>query len=235
MSKKISKKATQTPQSLVTSAVPVPVPATTPTEPMYLEGGNVCGRMLELNVAAEALLRHLGESLGHWIDFLREDAAVSNSRQSSPDDLDDYEEPYMSWHNLDRIPYCDADDVYRYIAQRNPKSIGLNTGNGEAGLSPHDIEFSVRPVVDHEHGGQLLVRVSPPEGRIDTSELTIREARRFAHDLLWAADYCENHVYDYFLGVFKKENPLATPSVADDSRARHAVKDRHDANMHNQP
>lgn len=191
--KKSCKKASQTRGKLVNKASAGSCGALVRSQALNVDHVRVIENWIELNGAAEILRNHLGKNIDDWLDFLRNDASLSKT--DADEDAD------MMWTNRDRIPFCSANDLYRYIASKNPKSLGLYALGSSASKSPYDLEFAVNPVVDHENGGRLLIQSRPPEGRLDTSLLTVSEARELANRLLEAAQYCESHAYDYFLGL----------------------------------
>lgn len=159
---------------------------------------NINAGYVEINEAAQLLHRHLGKDIDHWLEFLRED--LHNSRHED-------EDHDLPWQNIEGVPHCSTPEFYSYIAQRNPKSLGLGTSDCLDEKSPYFEAYGVMAHVDYEHGGRLLVGFGPHSERHDYAYLTAREALALAQKLLNVAQYCETH--DYHFGLCKTELKLA--------------------------
>lgn len=69
------------------------------------------------------------------------------------------------------------------------------------------VGFSVNSVHDLKKGLHLEVHHYPLDSQIDSSTLTVDEARKLAQQLLEAAHYCETHMYDRGIGAVRKRIP----------------------------
>jgi len=149
-------------------------------------------RMRDSRSAARLLHHHLGETVEHWIDYLRQDRAEA---------FDSPEECGIPWiHERGEFYYAEA-DLYGYVHLHNPTALGLDDRFGAVERSRNSFECTVEVDVDFAHRGRLMVHLFTEK----TCEgarpwLTPDAARVLANKLETAAAECEQYHYDFLEG-----------------------------------
>jgi hypothetical protein len=184
---------------------------------------SITERYIELHAAASTLHRHLGETLEHWLDYLKADLT---------DSMQDDGDSEFGWSNHEGAPYCKVNPLYSFIAWRNPKSVGVYSDEVSSQQLSIPLGIDVSPVVDHENGGRLLVRHTPDYWRTDTSLLTVQEARAFANELLKVAQYCEEHVYHYGLCEVEKRVDTVDRLCRELERKEQIIQGKPESKLH---
>lgn len=145
--------------------------------------------MMQIEMAAEVLTTHLGDTYDYWLKKLKQDSRRAEGNRDFPFIVavpaHGDGEPFNAYR---------SSDIYKFIARRNPSALGFQPyKKGCAKGTTYQVEARVH--CDFANGGSPSIRLDEETPFFGDRRLSIEGARHLAQEILRIVEFCESHEF----------------------------------------